>query len=187
MYHFQEIISKRHALAREYAHIAHDDMGQTRKGSGAHYWEHPDSVSDLLEAYGADELVCIASELHDTLEDTEVDYDNLVDMYGEDVADLVSEVTNSPDLDGLSKEEYMSRKIVKLSDKALQVKLGDIIVNSLDQPRIQQLERMKKNIEYLCDHRKLDELCQDLVDDFYMAYETKKRELTEKVWLSSGK
>jgi len=173
-----EILSKRHELAKEYAKHAHNMRGQRRKGSNEPYYVHPLSVSDVLEAYDAPEEVCCAACLHDTIEDTDVKYDDIVDCFGEDIADLVDEVTNSPDLDGLGKEDYMNQKLLKISDDALIIKLGDMLHNCLDKPRLNQIERMKKNLEFIKKKRKgLKGIHHDLIDSFFTGFYFKKREL----------
>ena len=167
----KEILSKKHEFAREVAMHAHNDAGQYRIGTGERYHKHPEAVSDILEAYGADDIICSAASLHDTLEDTELTYENLINMFGKDVADLVNEVTNSPDLDGLNKEDYMSSKLLKLSDDALVIKLGDMIHNCLDNPRLKQMQRMKNNIEFLKRKRKqLNRLHKDLIETFFNSF-----------------
>jgi (p)ppGpp synthase/HD superfamily hydrolase len=133
---------------------AHDDEGQVRKVSGARYWTHPEKVCDILESIGIeDEDILAAALLHDTVEDTAVDKLNLEETFGQRVADLVSELTNTPGLEGLSKEDYINKKLVNLSEEALTVKIADMIANSIDRPRSQQLERMKRNVDYLIEHR----------------------------------
>jgi (p)ppGpp synthase/HD superfamily hydrolase len=144
--------------------IAHDDQGQLRKATGARYWTHPTAVCEILEGVGASDDICAAALLHDTAEDTDVNYDDLTDTFGKHIADLVLEVTNTPGLDGMSKEDYMNGKLLRLSDEALCVKLADILANSSDAPRPQQLERMKRNIHYLLDNRHdLDDTHQQLI------------------------
>jgi len=178
MTHLNELVSKRQALAREFARIAHDDMGQRRKGSNDPYWKHPQTVADLLESYGASEPALCAAELHDTVEDTEVDYEHILEYYGKDVADLVKEVTNSPDLDGMEKEDYMNFKILKLSNDALTIKLGDMLHNCLDKPKLKQIERMKRNLEFLLRKRKnLLEVHRELIDTFMVGFKFKRKEL----------
>jgi len=159
--------------------IAHDDMGQTRKGTGARYWTHPHTVSDILEGYGIeDEDILSAATLHDTMEDTEVSYSNIKDIFDKKVADLVKEVTNSPDLDGLGKEDYMNEKLLRISDDALLIKLGDMLHNCGDKPRLNQIERMKNNLKFLLRKRKgLKEIHRDLIDSFFSMFDLKSQEL----------
>ena len=168
-------MSNEQQLAREYARFAHDDVGQRRKGTNAPYWTHPQGVADLLEGYGASDAICITAELHDTAEDTEVTIDDLRNTFGDEVSELVSEVTNSPDLDGLEKETYMNRKLIGLTNDALTVKLGDCVYNLLDRPREQQAKRMYNNIRYLIKNREqpLQKIHKALINTFISAYKAK--------------
>jgi len=170
--HLREVLSKRHELAKEYAKVAHDDVGQIRKGSGARYWVHPLGVSDILEGYRASEPVCVAACLHDTVEDTEVSVQNIEDTFGSEVAELVSEVTNSPNLDGLDKEFYMSKKMTELSDDALTIKLGDCLYNLLDKPKKQQMVRMFNNIKFMMRNRKPKRIHRELISSFINGYKS---------------
>ena len=55
--------------AQEYAHKAHDSIGQKRKYTGEPYWVHTDAVAALVAAHGGTEDMVIAAHLHDVLED----------------------------------------------------------------------------------------------------------------------
>jgi (p)ppGpp synthase/HD superfamily hydrolase len=165
-------------LAHEYAAIAHDDEGQRRKGTGERYIVHPEAVADTLERLGANEDVVCAAYLHDTCEDTAVNYEALKDTFGDTVAKLVKEVTNSPDLDGLGKEDYMNEKLMRLTIPALQIKLSDMLNNTMDKPRQGQLERMHNNIVYLQSRRNIDDpICNRLLKRFRKEYLKKRHEL----------
>jgi len=173
-----EIVSRKQALAREYARIAHDNEGQVRKGSGDRYWVHPQGIADTLEGYGIkDENILCAAELHDTLEDCKVSFANLEDMFDEEVAILVDELTNLPNIKKEDKENYMSRKMVRLSDDALTVKLGDCLYNLLDKPKVDQVSRMYNNIKYVKKNRKLRRIHKELIDAFITGYESKFSQL----------
>lgn len=63
--------------------------GQVRKGSGVPYVAHLLAVSAIAIENGADEEVAIAALLHDTLEDTPATYEDLLDRFGQRVADIV--------------------------------------------------------------------------------------------------
>ncbi|GAE91090.1 GTP pyrophosphokinase [Gracilibacillus boraciitolerans JCM 21714] len=62
---------------------------QKRKGTDIPYITHPFAVGMLLQQAKCSEEVIAAGILHDTLEDTEVTYENLVESFGEGVANLV--------------------------------------------------------------------------------------------------
>lgn len=74
--------------AVEFAAIKHRD--QRRKGSDTPYIVHPVEVALFLTECGCDETCIAAGVLHDTLEDTETTYEELVEQFGEDVAKLVA-------------------------------------------------------------------------------------------------
>jgi GTP pyrophosphokinase len=159
--------SRNKDLAYFYMQQAHDDEGQIRKSSGNRYWTHPEIVCEMLEKYNIDDDICTASLLHDTVEDSPVIYDDIKDTFGKKVADLVKEVTNIPGYDGLSKENYMNKKLLSLSPEALYIKLADMVANGEDNPNPNQLKRMQNNIDFLVDNRKdLDPIHKNLIKRF---------------------
>ncbi|GGK07372.1 phosphohydrolase [Lentibacillus kapialis] len=74
--------------ARRFAEKAH--AGQTRKSSDDPYITHPIRVAEHLEKAGcSDELVC-AGYLHDVVEDTPYEIEDIEEVFGIQVARLVS-------------------------------------------------------------------------------------------------
>lgn len=73
--------------AKQFAEKAH--QGQLRKIGNIPYITHPIRVAALLETAGAsDELVC-AGYLHDVIEDTQVEIEEIEKEFGKVVADIV--------------------------------------------------------------------------------------------------
>lgn len=104
--------------------------GQMRKGSDTPYITHPFSVAMLLQKAGCTEEVIAAAILHDTLEDTATTYSELVEQFGNEVADLV-QAASEPDK-GASWEERKQQTIDSLKDRTLaeiQVIVGDKLHN----------------------------------------------------------
>ena len=64
--------------------------GQTRKGSATPFILHPLEVMQLLAGMNADTNLLIAGLLHDVVEDTEVGIDEIRNIFGEDVGNLVA-------------------------------------------------------------------------------------------------
>ena len=103
-----------------------------RKGAAAEpYINHPIEVAELVA--GAlpelDTNLVIAALLHDTLEDAGVTMKELRRHFGEDVAELVAEVTDDK---SLRKHERKRLQIVdapKKSERAQMIKLADKISN----------------------------------------------------------
>ena len=69
--------------------------GQRRKGSGAPYVTHPMAVASLVAEYGGDEEQAIAALLHDTIEDCDVTRADIVERFGDRVADMVDACTDA--------------------------------------------------------------------------------------------
>ncbi|MFA9396645.1 MAG: HD domain-containing protein [Clostridiaceae bacterium] len=91
-------------IALELAYRAH--MNQKRKGSEIPYIIHPLEVAVILIANKADEDTINAGILHDTIEDTTVDIDEIREKLGDKVAELVLAAS----------EPYKINAKVKLSD-----------------------------------------------------------------------
>ncbi|MDB2562600.1 RelA/SpoT family protein [Sulfurimonas sp.] len=81
-----EILTK----ALEYSKEAH--KSQTRK-SGEPYIIHPILVASIVASITNDESMVIAALLHDVVEDTDIDIDEILNIFGPDVAHLVEGLT----------------------------------------------------------------------------------------------
>lgn len=88
LYEPDQIAELEHAI--EIASTAH--KGQKRK-SGEPYITHPLSVAATLVEWGMDIDSVLAGVLHDTVEDTTIELDQLETLFGKDVAFLVDGVT----------------------------------------------------------------------------------------------
>ena len=74
--------------AIEFSTKAHS--GQCRKGTKIPYITHPLNVAKTLIQLECSEPVIVAGILHDTLEDTRVTFDELLEIFGKEIADLVN-------------------------------------------------------------------------------------------------
>jgi guanosine-3',5'-bis(diphosphate) 3'-pyrophosphohydrolase len=80
------------------AFAAHKHRDQRRKNADASpYINHPIALADLLVNEGGitDHVVLCAAILHDTIEDTETTYEELVTIFGREIADVVQEMTDN--------------------------------------------------------------------------------------------
>lgn len=138
----------------DFAKRNHDATGIIRKNSGLPYFVHPEMVADVVMAYdGTEEEIC-AALCHDLLEDTDVTAEDLEELYGPDVAQIVEEVTNfKPEVDFYGKEQYINRELLELSDSALLVKCADMYCNLNDFPKPGQRERIIRNLKYMLDFK----------------------------------
>ncbi len=76
--------------AFEFGDLAH--AGQTRKAGGAYIW-HPVAVAEILAEIQLDHESLIAAILHDVIEDTPYTKQDIIDRFGDKVADIIDGVT----------------------------------------------------------------------------------------------
>lgn len=134
--------------AYAFAKYKHKQTGAVRKGSGLPYFVHPKGVAMIVLENGGSIEQINAALLHDTLEDTDTSSLELKTLFGEKVANMVWELTNSRiKIDEIGKDSYMSEKLKSISEEALLVKLADMLYNINDQPTSKAFERMLDNVK----------------------------------------
>lgn len=111
---------------------AEKHAGQKRKGrAGEPYINHLIEVAELIA--GAtdpfDENLIIAGLLHDTIEDTEVNADELAQRFGDDVTGLVMEATDDKSLPKEKRKALQVQTAPLKSPRAQTLKLADKISN----------------------------------------------------------
>lgn len=143
-------------LAYTFAKYCHSEMNQKRKGSNEPYFVHPKGVAKIVMDNEGNEDQIIAAFYHDLLEDVPfVSYEELRKGFGHHVADLVVELTNSRyKIEEMGKEDYMTEKLMKLSNEALLIKLADMLYNINDMATEAQEVRMLHNVSALIRDRK---------------------------------
>lgn len=117
------------------AFAARKHRDQRRKDPNASpYINHPIALAnELCEEGGVtDPIVIAAALLHDTIEDTETDYEELRGQFGDAVADVVLEVTDTKWLERHSRKRLQISKAGLSSERAKLVKLADKICNIRD-------------------------------------------------------
>jgi guanosine-3',5'-bis(diphosphate) 3'-pyrophosphohydrolase len=108
---------------------------QRRKDAGASpYINHPIALARVLRDEGdvADPVVLAAALLHDTLEDTETSYEELRGKFGDEIADIVLEVTDTKWLSKAVRKRLQISKAGHATQSAKLVKLADKICNLRD-------------------------------------------------------
>ena len=100
-------------VKRAYEYAAEMHKGQYRQ-SGEPYIIHPLNVAYMLAEVHADGDSVCAGLLHDTLEDTEATKEEIAELFGKDVANLVDGVTKLTRIGFSSKEEQNLANIRKL-------------------------------------------------------------------------
>jgi GTP diphosphokinase / guanosine-3',5'-bis(diphosphate) 3'-diphosphatase len=119
-------------LAYQMGATAHD--GQTRK-SGEAYITHPVAVAGILADMRFDAEALCAAILHDTLEDTQLQRSQIVEHFGEAVAELVDGVTKLDKIKFASKQEAVAESFRKMmlamsrDLRVIMIKLADRLHN----------------------------------------------------------
>ncbi len=119
-------------LAYQMGAVAHD--GQTRK-SGEAYITHPVAVAGILADMRFDAEALCAAILHDTLEDTHLKREQIVEHFGEAVAELVDGVTKLDKIKFASKQEAVAESFRKMmlamsrDLRVIMIKLADRLHN----------------------------------------------------------
>jgi (p)ppGpp synthase/HD superfamily hydrolase len=110
-----EAAAERSPLVREALETAHSaHAGQLRNGSGGMpYVEHPLTVAEMLAGEGFSETTLAAALLHDTVEESPVEVEQIRQRFGDGVADLVAALTDAEEI-----ESYERRKDVHRADVA---------------------------------------------------------------------
>jgi GTP pyrophosphokinase len=121
-------------LMRAYDFAADHHKTQTRE-SGEPYITHPLRVVSIGTERFADEATLCAEMLHDTVEDCGVTYEELAELFGHEVATLVSYVTNLPRKNYPNKQEFIyanERRLIDITLKDVRapwIKLDDRLDN----------------------------------------------------------
>ena len=122
------------ALDRAYV-FAVKMHGSQKRASGDPYFSHPVEVAGILTEYKLDSASIITALLHDTIEDTAASYNDIKEMFGEEVAKLVEGVTKLSKLqlqsDQTKQAENFRKLLLAMSDdiRVLLVKLADRVHN----------------------------------------------------------
>lgn len=98
------------------------------------YINHPVAVANLLANEGGvgDLATLQAAILHDTIEDTQTTYEELVSQFGVEVADLVAEVTDDKMLDKDVRKRLQIDHASHKSVRAAKIKIADKTCNLRD-------------------------------------------------------
>ncbi len=121
-------------LNAAYVFGARAHSGQLRK-SGEAYWNHPVEVANILAGLRLDDATIVTALLHDTVEDTPATHEELRELFGEEIAELVDGVTKLTKLQLGSAEAEQAENLRKLllamskDVRVLLVKLADRLHN----------------------------------------------------------
>ena len=111
--------------AERFARVCH--AGQCRKGAAKEpYTIHLEEVSSLVKQWGGSEEAIAAAWLHDIVEDCPpTSYEDLVWLFGQNVADLIAELTDDKSLPKQIRKELQIENAPKKTPEAALIKLAD--------------------------------------------------------------
>ncbi|MFO0834344.1 MAG: HD domain-containing protein [Phycisphaerales bacterium] len=129
-----ELIQK----AASFAARAHE--GHTRADGVTPYFSHVVRVTLVLRhEYGCEDPEAIAAALlHDTIEDTPTDYDDIAENFGDGVARIVAALTKSMILPEPEREVDYDQRLAAADWRARLIKLADVYDNLSDMLQTQE-------------------------------------------------
>ncbi len=119
---------------RAYLFSAKAHAGQRRR-SGDPYIHHPLAVARILAEMRMDHRCLIAALLHDVIEDTQIDKEQVAEAFGAEVAELVDGVSKLTQLDFQSRAEAQAASLQKMllamtrDIRVILIKLADRLHN----------------------------------------------------------
>jgi len=129
--------------ARKFAKRKH--AGQLRKNGKTTTFSHlKDVVKNLKKMKVTNNDIICAGWLHDTIEDTDTDFDSIKEKFGKNVADIVVSVTKDNRLPKKQREMKYGKDLKSSNSKAKIVKIADILANVNDAPNAGKNSRWEK-------------------------------------------
>ena len=144
--------------AASFAARAHH--GQLRKDRVTPYVSHPFRVCLVVrDLFGFDDpRMLITALLHDVVEDTTTDYDDLAERYGPEIANWVSCLTKDKRLPDGERERAYIEGLLKAPWQVQVCKLADIFDNLMDIERLpadRRTHSLKRADQYFAELRHL--------------------------------
>jgi (p)ppGpp synthase/HD superfamily hydrolase len=128
------------AAALRFARRVH--LGQHRKQTHEQFVEHPIAVANLLIESGYDGPMISAAYLHDVVEKTDVELDELRERFGPDVAGLVDCLSEDPEIDGYgARKRALRRRILESGGDAVIIYAADRVANMRDWRKVPPEDR----------------------------------------------
>ena len=109
--------------------------GPFKRQTGEPFYLHPLAVAQIVLDYNQEEATVLAALLHDTVEDTALLLEDIEAVFGQDIANIVDNVTHLESRQDsfykikLSAEENVMMLLEAGNDRAMYVKLADRIHN----------------------------------------------------------
>lgn len=132
------------AAAEAFARYKHQH--QFRRDGVTPYVEHPRAVMAILrDEFGVTDVdVLAAGLLHDTIEDTATDYDEVSERFGKRVADFVAVLTKDKRLPEAKREKAYFAQLARAPLPARLCKIADSLHNVRDSDSAHRPKAVKK-------------------------------------------
>jgi guanosine-3',5'-bis(diphosphate) 3'-pyrophosphohydrolase len=116
------------------SYAVREHQGRFRKDEKTPYAAHPCRVAAILShVFQVDDPdMLAAAALHDTIEDTPTDRDDLIDAFGERVAAYVAALTKDMRLPEKEREPAFLEQIARAGPEVMVLKLADAYDNLMD-------------------------------------------------------
>ena len=130
-------------MLRAAGFAARKHRGQTRADNLTPYFSHVARVTLILShVFGVeDEDTLTAALLHDTLEDTATDYDEIAALFGERVAGYVVLLTKNVMLPKKEREEDYAKRLSTAPEPVIIAKMADLYDNLSDRVHTPKLRK----------------------------------------------
>jgi (p)ppGpp synthase/HD superfamily hydrolase len=112
-------------------------LGQYRPQTGDQFVEHPIAVAELLGDAGCDPDVIVAAYLHDVVEKTSVEIEEIRERFGEGVANVIAALSEDPGIDDYGRRKLALRRQVLAAGRVpILVYAADRVANMRDWRRV---------------------------------------------------
>ena len=138
-------------MLRAASFAARKHHGQTRADGVTPYFSHVARVTLILShVFGCeDEEILTAALLHDTIEDTATDYDEVAELFGTTVADFVVTLTKNVMLPKQEREDEYAARLAEAPEAVMIAKMADLYDNLSDRMHSPKLRKTAATAEKL--------------------------------------
>jgi len=108
-------------------------LGQHRKQTGEQFVQHPIAVADLLTKAGFDGPIISAAYLHDVVEKADVELPEIRERFGPEVATLVDNLSEDPEIVGYgARKRALRRRVLESGGDSVIIYAADRVANMRD-------------------------------------------------------
>ena len=132
----KELLKKLPLVSRAKVFAAEAHKGQLRKYTGEAYFYHVNNVALAVFAAKGSETMVAAAYLHDVVEDTKYTIEDIGELFGLEVAELVYDLTdhftskNYPNWNRAKRKYHEAKRLGKVSKDAKLIKWCDLADNT---------------------------------------------------------